>query len=100
MTSSSHAFRSRTLLDLIPPRGTDATRSLVLVGTVELASQALERITILNPHLSVELEQSTNQASGMADVTVATVQTLAQERRLLKFNPDYYKVVIVDEAGL
>ncbi|KAG8876820.1 hypothetical protein FRB97_003911, partial [Tulasnella sp. 331] len=36
--------------------------------------------------------------SGMADVTVATYQTLNHADRLEKFDPKFYKVVVVDEA--
>ena len=46
-----------------------------------------------------EIEQGQrNKASGMADVTVATYQTLLQPERLLKFDCDRIKAIIVDET--
>lgn len=51
-------------------------------------------------HQSIEIEQGASKASGMADITIATYQTLARgdSGRLAKFSPDQYKAIIVDEA--
>lgn len=38
------------------------------------------------------------KASGMADITVASVASLQTEGRLAKYNPDTFKLVLVDEA--
>lgn len=86
------------LIDRIPARGPDATRVLILVGSIELARQAAVRVKETNPSYTVEIEQGHNIASGRADVTVATVQTLISGARLDKFDPKLYKCVIVDEA--
>ena len=37
-------------------------------------------------------------ASGSADITVASVQSLTSGDRLLKFDPKNFKLVLVDEA--
>ncbi|TKY87634.1 hypothetical protein EX895_003215 [Sporisorium graminicola] len=52
------------------------------------------------PDKSVEIEQGSKyKASGLADVTVATYQTLNRsQQRLDKFDPDDFKAVVVDEA--
>ncbi|KAH8835713.1 P-loop containing nucleoside triphosphate hydrolase protein [Flagelloscypha sp. PMI_526] len=70
-----------SLLAQIPPatERPRATRSLILVNSVELAHQKYK-------------------ATGRADVTVATIQTLKSPGRLEKFDPEYTKAVIVDEA--
>lgn len=63
------------LLSRIAPPSTnaDATRSLVVVNSVELARQSAEQIKRMFPHWVVEIEQGAKyQASGSADVYVAT----------------------------
>lgn len=60
-----------SLLSQIPAPLTDtnATRSLVVVNSIELARQSAEQAAKLFPHWSVEIEQGTkHNASGMADL--------------------------------
>lgn len=58
------------LLRRIPSLTPDATKSLILVNTIELARQTEEHVRQLFPDWSVEIEQGNNQASGCADVYV------------------------------
>ncbi|TCD69925.1 hypothetical protein EIP91_005749 [Steccherinum ochraceum] len=79
--------------------GTNPARSLIIVNNVELAMQTAAQAAKLFPEWSVEIEQgSRHVATGKADMTVATYQTLLQPRRLAKFNPAELNAVIVDEA--
>ena len=110
-----------TLLSLIqPPEHTAATRSLIIVNSVELARQSAAQAERLFPHWTVEIEQGIkHQATGEADVcvsfsllrilgtkcsrfcgyrTIATYQTLLRPARLAKFDPRFLKAIIVDEA--
>ncbi|KAG8925733.1 hypothetical protein FRC00_003685, partial [Tulasnella sp. 408] len=90
-----------TLISLLPsPKDRpDASKSLILVDSVELAKQAAEKLSAICPHLTVEIEQGqARRATGSADVTVATYQTLNILERLRKFDPSLFKVIIVDEA--
>ncbi|SCV68041.1 BQ2448_162 [Microbotryum intermedium] len=80
-----------------PDSGQLANRVLILVGTIQLAKQAAEVVKRTYPALHVEVEQGDNDASGFADVTVATFQASDLER-LDKFDPSTFKAVIVDEA--
>jgi ATP-dependent helicase IRC3 len=76
-----------------------ACQVLVLVGTVELAKQAADRIKSMHPNMTVDIEQgSLNVATGDADCTVATYQTLLSGDRLSKFDPAKFKCIFVDEA--
>lgn len=77
-----------------------ASRVLIVVNSTELASQAASAVSRAHPHLLVEIEQGTKfHATGLADVTVATYQSLMRnEKRLEKYSPDAFKAVIVDEA--
>ncbi|CAO1632569.1 unnamed protein product [Parajaminaea phylloscopi] len=77
------------------------TRVLIIVSSAELASQAAAAVTRAYPDYLVEIDQGAKyHASGLADVTVATWQSLIRgdEKRLAKYHPQDYKGVIVDEA--
>lgn len=88
------------LIDRIPSRGLEGTRVIVIVNSIELALQAANAIHAAFPDKSVEIEQGSKfKATGLADVTVATYQTLHRSReRLEKFGPRTVKAVVVDEA--
>ncbi|KAI0068249.1 P-loop containing nucleoside triphosphate hydrolase protein [Artomyces pyxidatus] len=100
-TGSGKTAVFTTLLSrLSPPQGQlHATRSLVIVNSIELARQAAAQAERLRPDWRVEIEQGAkHKASGLADVTVATYQTLLQAQRLEKFSPKNLKAIIIDEA--
>lgn len=110
------------LPELVHVHGDDRTRGrqvLILLGSIVLAQQAAASVRRTWPDLvsvalvrkqtlyidpspaqTVEIEQGSNMASGWADVTVATFQTLAYNdfARLDKFDPKLFKAVIIDEA--
>ncbi|KAF8807352.1 P-loop containing nucleoside triphosphate hydrolase protein [Phlegmacium glaucopus] len=85
---------------LTPPAiNLEATKSIIIVNSIELARQSAIQVARLFPKWSVEIEQGSKyKASGQADVTVATYQTLKNEERLAKFDPRTLKAIIVDEA--
>lgn len=74
-------------------------RALILAHRTELIEQARHRLvqdTGLDL-MDVGVEQATQHASPANRVVVASVQTL-HKRRLAKFRPDEFDLVIVDEA--
>ncbi|KAJ6519770.1 P-loop containing nucleoside triphosphate hydrolase protein [Mycena sanguinolenta] len=82
-----------------PTSSPDASRSLIVVNSIELARQSAEQVGRLFPDWTVEIEQGAkHKASGLADVTVATYQTLRQVERIKKFNPAFLKAIVIDEA--
>ncbi|KAI0639485.1 P-loop containing nucleoside triphosphate hydrolase protein [Trametes polyzona] len=81
-----------------PRDAPEATRSLVIVNSIELARQTAAQARRLFPDWSVEIEQGKHHATGTADLTVATFQTLLRSNRLDKFRAQYMKALIVDEA--
>ncbi|KAF9015112.1 P-loop containing nucleoside triphosphate hydrolase protein [Cyathus striatus] len=85
---------------LKPPTSNHAaTRALIIVNSVELARQSAEQVARLFPSWSVEIEQGAkHNATGLADVTVATYQTLIRNERLMKFTHNFLKAIIIDEA--
>ncbi|KAG1757630.1 P-loop containing nucleoside triphosphate hydrolase protein [Suillus lakei] len=88
------------LAQISPPSHSPSTsHALIIVNSIELARQAAAQAAAQFPQWRVEIEQGVkHKASGNADVTVATYQTLLQPQRLAKFNPNSLKAVIVDEA--
>ncbi|KAK7468850.1 putative ATP-dependent helicase IRC3 [Stygiomarasmius scandens] len=88
-----------SLLSRIKPASPNATKSIVIVNSIELARQTAEQVSRLFPSWTVEIEQGVkHKASGSADVTVATYQTLLQPERIAKFDAETLKAIIVDEA--
>ena len=87
------------LVSRIFSREADTSHALILVNGITLAQQAAERAKRMFPHMTVDMDQGARHvASGEADITVATVQTLRQPKRLSKYDPHKFKCVIVDEA--
>jgi ATP-dependent helicase IRC3 len=48
--------------------------------------------------MTVEIEMGDNKASGTADITIASIQTLVRNDRIQKFDPSRFKLVLVDES--
>lgn len=71
-------------------------KTLVIAHREELLHQAADKIHAANPDLIIEIEQADRRAGPLAHVVVASIQTL--ERRLDRFNPDLFRIVIIDEA--
>ncbi|KAG6851171.1 hypothetical protein H0H93_015181 [Arthromyces matolae] len=88
------------LARIAPPTSSPAAnRSMIIVNSVELARQSADQVSSLFPNWSVEIEQGVkHHASGKADVTIATYQTLLSSKRLEKFDPTELKAIVVDEA--
>ena len=74
---------------------------LVIAHREELLDQAQARIARQNPGFMVEVEQADRVATPMADVIVASIQTLAARKfarleRLIRHHD--FRLVIIDEA--
>jgi ATP-dependent helicase IRC3 len=86
------------LIDRVPPPTPDATQTLVLAHRRELVEQAARHVTQLYPNKSVEIEMGNQHATGTAEITVASVMSLASGTRLQKYDPARFKLILVDEA--
>ena len=74
-------------------------KMLVIAHREELLDQAAEKIEWGNPKLTVDIEQANRHASPLAQVVVASIQTLAvSPNRLDALGPDTFRSVVVDEA--
>lgn len=85
------------LIDRIPARGL-ASQTLILAHRRELVEQAARHCALAYPDSHVDIEMGNSHASGAADITIASVQSITSGDRLHKFDPSRYKLVLVDEA--
>ena len=60
--------------------------------------QAARHCTLAYPGKTVEIEMGAVHSSGMADITIASVQSITSRDRLHRFDPARFKLVLVDEA--
>ncbi|TVY90397.1 putative mitochondrial ATP-dependent helicase [Lachnellula willkommii] len=86
------------LIDRVKPHAKGADQTLILAHRQELVEQAARHCTNAYPTKSVEIEMSSMHASGSADITVASIQSLTSGDRISKFDPSRFKLVLVDEA--
>ncbi|KIH94780.1 hypothetical protein SPBR_03644 [Sporothrix brasiliensis 5110] len=86
------------LLDRIQAASADANQTLILAHRRELVEQAARHCTRAYPDKTVEIEMGSLHASGVADITVASVQSITSGHRIAKFDPSRFKLVLVDEA--
>lgn len=85
------------LIDRVPPRNANATKTLIIAHRRELVEQAAKHCRLAYPDKIVEIEMANNAATGHGDIIVASVNTLARGR-IEKFDPSAFKLVLVDEA--
>ncbi|KAJ5833293.1 ATP-dependent helicase IRC3 [Penicillium riverlandense] len=84
------------LIGRIPPRDAKATKTMIIVHRRELVEQAARHCRLAYPDRVVEIEMGNNVATGGGDIIISSIQTLA--RRIDKFDPSAFKLVLVDEA--
>jgi ATP-dependent helicase IRC3 len=85
------------LIDRIAATGA-ARNTLVLAHRRELVQQAARHCALAYPDKHVDIEMGNNNASGTADITIASIQSITSGTRLSKFDPACYKLILVDEA--
>ncbi|KJX97883.1 dead deah box helicase like protein [Zymoseptoria brevis] len=86
------------LIEQVPAPTPCATQTLILAHRRELVEQAAVHCRNLYPDLFVEVEMGSQHASGLADITVASVQSITSGIRIQRFDPARFKLVLVDEA--
>ncbi len=76
-------------------------KMLVLAHREELLEQAAGKLEAVNPDRRVEIEQADRHASEEADIVVASVATLGRSNgssRLGRFDPQAFRLIVIDEA--
>ena len=76
----------------------DASRTLILAHRRELVEQAARHCSNAYPSKSIEIEMGNLHATGSADITIASVRSITSSDRIMKFNPEKFKMILVDEA--
>ncbi|KAL9004894.1 MAG: hypothetical protein Q9188_002300 [Gyalolechia gomerana] len=97
-TGSGKTVIFTQLIDRIKPWQDGSSQTLILVHRRELVEQAARHCTNAYPTKSVEIEMGNLHATGLADITVASVRSITSGDRISKFDPARFKLVLVDEA--
>ncbi len=76
----------------------DGEKALIIAHRGELLEQAADKLKNVSG-LDSALEKAESTAIGSTEaVTIASVQTLSQEKRLMAYSRDYFKTIVVDEV--
>lgn len=86
------------LLSQVPPLANGADQTLILVHRRELVDQAAAQCRSTHPGKTTEVEMAESRASGCADITVASIQSLISGDRFEKFDASRFKLILIDEA--
>ncbi|MCJ1286305.1 hypothetical protein MMC26_005650 [Xylographa opegraphella] len=97
-TGSGKTVIFTQLVDRVKAPAREATQTLILAHRRELVEQAARHCALAYPTKSIEIEMGRTHASGAADITVASVRSIASGDRMSKFYPERFKLVLVDEA--
>ncbi|KAI0009717.1 P-loop containing nucleoside triphosphate hydrolase protein [Xylariaceae sp. FL0662B] len=97
-TGSGKTVIFTQLINRVKPISKRASRTLILAHRRELVEQAARHCTAAYPGKSVEIEMGSLHASGAADITIASIQSITSGDRISKFDPSLFKLVLVDEA--
>jgi superfamily II DNA or RNA helicase len=75
-------------------------KALVVAHRDELLSQASDKIEFVIPGVQIGIEKAEQKVNrdDLPAVTVASVQSIGQDRRLESFAPNSFRLVVVDEA--
>ncbi|KAK8128278.1 P-loop containing nucleoside triphosphate hydrolase protein [Apiospora sp. TS-2023a] len=97
-TGSGKTVVFTQLIDRLKPTNQEAKKTLILAHRRELVEQAARHCSNAYPDKTVDIEMGKMHASGLADITIASVQSIASGDRISKFDPSQFKLVLVDEA--
>ncbi|RFU81613.1 dead deah box helicase [Trichoderma arundinaceum] len=86
------------LSNKVHDRVKDANQTLILAHRRELVEQAAKHCQLAYPDKRIEIEMGSLHASGTADITIASIQSILSRDRLDKYDPSKFKLVLVDEA--
>ncbi|KAG5437609.1 hypothetical protein PCANB_000646 [Pneumocystis canis] len=97
-TGSGKTLIFSSLIQKIDPIQPNATQTLILAHRRELVEQAFHQCRLLYPEKTIDIEMANVHASGIADITIASVPTIISGERLKKFNPALFKLILIDEV--
>lgn len=77
-------------------------RCLFIAHREELIDQAVSKLRDINPDDAVEVERAESRATAWGEhagrLVVASKDTLCQQKRLERFAPDAFELLVIDEA--
>ncbi|QDS70813.1 hypothetical protein FKW77_004761 [Venturia effusa] len=97
-TGSGKTVVFTQLIDRVLPRNATANQTLILAHRQELVDQAYRHCALAYPDKHIEIELGKSHASGAAEITVASMQSITSKDRIQKYDPKAFKLVMVDEA--
>jgi ATP-dependent helicase IRC3 len=97
-TGSGKTVIFTQLIDKIQAKADGASKTLILAHRRELVEQAAQHCQTAYPEKSIDIEMGSIHASGTADITIASIQSINSKDRLDKYDPASFKLVLVDEA--
>ncbi|KAG4303052.1 hypothetical protein PCK1_000718 [Pneumocystis canis] len=97
-TGSGKTLIFSSLIQKINPIQANATQTLILAHRRELVEQAFQQCRLLYPEKTIDIEMANIHASGLADITIASVPTIVSHERLKKFDPRRFKLILIDEV--
>ncbi|KAK6343282.1 hypothetical protein TWF730_010878 [Orbilia blumenaviensis] len=97
-TGSGKTVIFTQLIDRVTPLRPGATQTLILVHRRELVHQAATHCRNHYPDKTVDVEMGNSHASGTADITIASIQSISSSGRIGKFRPERHKLILIDEA--
>ncbi|KAL7917719.1 P-loop containing nucleoside triphosphate hydrolase protein [Trichoderma austrokoningii] len=97
-TGSGKTVIFTQLIDKVHDRVKNASQTLILAHRRELVEQAAKHCQLAYPDKTIEIEMGSLHASGTADITIASVQSITSRDRLNKYDAAKFKLVLVDEA--
>lgn len=83
---------------IIDNRIQDGSRALVMAHRGELLTQAADKLKAACGIDSALEKAESSSLGSFLPVTVGSVQSLAQPKRLSRFPGDYFKTIVIDEA--
>ncbi|KAG7103811.1 putative mitochondrial ATP-dependent helicase irc3 like protein [Verticillium longisporum] len=97
-TGSGKTVIFTQLIQRVLPTSERATQTLIIAHRRELVEQAARHCQSTYPEATIDIEMGSLHASGIADITIASLQSITSKGRLQKFDPARFKLVLVDEA--
>ncbi len=92
------AGKTVTFSSIIEHEIQDSSRALVLAHRGELLTQAADKLRAACGIDSILEKAESTSLGSFLPVTVGSVQSMAQPKRLKRFPEDYFKTIVVDEA--
>ncbi|KAK6507433.1 hypothetical protein TWF481_005866 [Arthrobotrys musiformis] len=98
-TGSGKTVIFTQLIERIIPLRPEATQTIIIAHRRELVEQAAAHCRNRYPDKTVEVEMGPSHATGTADITVASIQSItSSSTRISKFKPELHKLILIDEV--